>query len=138
MTGIRIIDLTKEEEWNRVLAQFQQHDVYFTPGYVKAFQVNGDGEPLLLYYPGERMQAMNIVMKRPVPVLTVERPEDEELKGYSDFVTPYSYGGFLLQGDTSEAEKEALAHAYRDLCRDHKIVAEFNRYQPLIDSIRDM
>ncbi|MGN1159573.1 MAG: lipid II:glycine glycyltransferase FemX [Lachnospiraceae bacterium] len=138
MTGIRIIDLTKEEEWNRVLAQFPQHDVYFTPGYVKAFQVNGDGEPLLLYYPGERMQAMNIVMKRPVPVLTVERPEDEELKGYSDFVTPYGYGGFLLQGDTSEAEKEALAHAYRDFCRDHKIVAEFNRYHPVIDNAHDM
>lgn len=138
MAGIKVIDLAMEEEWNRIVAQFEQHDVYFTPGYVKAFALNGDGEPLLLYYNGKQMQAMNIVMRRPVPVLSTERIEDEALREYYDFVTPYGYGGFLLKGDTSQAEKEALAHAYRDFCRDHKIVAEFNRYHPVIDNAHQM
>lgn len=138
MAGIRIIDLAKEDEWNRIVTQFERHDVYFTPGYVKAFWRNGDGEPLLLYYNGANMQAVNIVMKRPVPVLRIEKAEDEALKECCDFVTPYGYGGFLLQGDTSEEEKQALAHAYRDFCRDHKIVAEFNRYHPVINNAHDM
>ncbi len=138
MAGIKVIDLTMEEEWNRVIGGFAQHDVYFTPGYVKAFRVNGDGEPLLLYYNGKHMQAMNIVMKRPVPVVRTEQAEDEALKTYFDFVTPYGYGGFLLKGDTCEAEKEALAHAYRDFCRDHKIVAEFNRYHPVLGNAHQM
>lgn len=138
MAGIRIIDLAHEEEWNRLVLQFPQHDVYFTPGYVKAFEKNGDGKPLLLYYNGENMQALNIVMKRPVPVLRTENPADEALREYFDFTTPYGYGGFLLKGDTGKAEKEALSHAYRDFCRDHKIVAEFNRYHPVIDNAHDM
>lgn len=138
MAGIQVIGLDNEEKWNRILEQFLQHDVYFTPGYVKAFARNGDGEPLLLYYPGERLQAVNIVMRRPVPVLRTVTPEDEALREYADFVTPYGYGGFLLRGDTSETEKEALAHAYRDFCRDHRIVAEFNRYHPVIGNAHDM
>ncbi len=138
MAGIRIVGLTKEDEWNQILGQFPQHDVYFTPGYVRGFEKNGDGEPLLLYYPGGRMQAVNIVMLRPVPVLCVKEPEDEALKEYFDFVTPYGYGGFLLRGDASGEEKQALAHAYRDFCRDHKIVAEFNRYHPVIGNAHDM
>lgn len=138
MAGIRIIDLAHEDEWNRIITQFTQHDVYVTPGYVRAFQKNGDGEPLLLYYNEKKMQAVNIVMRRPVPVLRTLTPEDEALREYFDFVTPYGYGGFLLRGDTSKEEKEALAHAYRDFCRDQKIVAEFNRYHPVIGNAHDM
>ena len=138
MAGIRVVDLEQEEEWNRIIAQFPQHDVYFMPEYVKAFRHNGDGEPLLLFYNGNDMQAVNVVMKRPVPVLRSLSPEDEALKERYDFVTPYGYGGFLLKGDISESGKEALAHAYRDFCRDHKIVAEFNRYHPVIGNAHDM
>lgn len=138
MAGIKVIDLEHEEEWNRVIAQFPQHDVYFTAEYVKAFERNGDGEPLLLFYNGENMQAVNVVMKRPVPVRQIRDEADEALKACYDFVTPYGYGGFLLRGDACEEEKQALAHAYRDFCRDHRIVAEFNRYHPVIGNAHDM
>lgn len=33
-------------------------------GYVKAFQIHGDGEPLLFHYEDERTRGMNVVMKR--------------------------------------------------------------------------
>ncbi|MDE7238623.1 MAG: GNAT family N-acetyltransferase [Lachnospiraceae bacterium] len=138
MEGIRIIYLAHEDEWTRVIGQFAKHDVYFTPGYVKAFWRNGDGEPFLLYYAGKKLKAANVVMKRPVPVRQTKGAADEALKDCYDFVTPYGYGGFLLQGDTSEEEKQALAHAYRDFCRDHHIVAEFNRYHPVIGNAHDM
>lgn len=134
MAGIQVIGIAQQSEWEQCIAKFPRHDVYFTPGYVKAFWENGDGAPLLLYYEGEAMQAMNIVMKRPVPVLQKESAEDEALSKYCDFVTPYGYGGFLLKGDTCQAEKEKLARIYLDFCRDHKVVAEFNRYHPVIDN----
>ncbi len=138
MAGIRVIGLEQEEEWLRIIAQFEQHDVYYTPGYVRAFERNGDGEPLLLFYNGKRMQAVNVVMRRPVPVLRTLTPDDEALKAYFDLVTPYGYGGFLLKGDTSAEEKQTLAHAYRDFCRDHHIAAEFNRYHPVIGNAHEM
>lgn len=138
MAGIQVIKITQETEWNQCIAQFPQHDVYFTPGYVKAFQINGDGEPVLLFYHGKDMQAMNIVMKRPVPVARMQRAEDEALSEYCDLVTPYGYGGFLLKGDTGREQKEKLAHAYLDFCRDHKVVAEFNRYHPVIDNAHEL
>ena len=84
MAGIRVIGLEQEEEWLRIIAQFEQHDVYYTPGYVRAFERNGDGEPLLLFYNGKRMQAVNVVMRRPVPVLRTLTPDDEALKAYFD------------------------------------------------------
>ncbi len=138
MAGIQAISITQEEEWNRCIAQFPQHDVYFTPGYVKAFQICGDGEPVLLFYDGETMQAMNLVMKRPVPVLRTESANDQAISEYCDFVTPYGYGGFLLKGDICQEEKKRLAHAYLDFCREHKVVAEFNRYHPVIGNAHDL
>ena len=79
MTGIQAIRVTQEEEWNQCIARFPRHDVYFTPGYVKGFQICGDGEPLLLYYDGENLKAMNIVLKRSVPVLKKECGEVDAL-----------------------------------------------------------
>lgn len=138
MAGIKEITLEQKEEWNQVLNQFPQHDAYYTPGYVKGFELNGDGQPILLYYNGKNLKGMLVVMKRPVPVVQRETPEDALLEEYYDYATPYGYGGWLLQGDQSDAEKEALVHAYRDYCRDHRIVAEFDRFHPVLRNAHEL
>ena len=37
-------------KWDDIVKSFPNYDVYYLSGYVKAFQVHGDGEALLLYY----------------------------------------------------------------------------------------
>lgn len=112
--------------------EFEKCDVYFLPEYVKAFAENGDGEPMLIHYISEKLQAINIVMKRPVPLPEHLEENEEELREYVDFATPYGYGGFVLQGDCNENEIQMLVKNYHDFCRDRKVVAEFARFHPII------
>ena len=97
---IQAVSIDEKEEWNRILSFFPQADVYFTREYVNAFVLNGDGEAILLYYPGEDIQGMNVVLKRPCPVPETAGGEDAELRSYYDLVTPYGYGGFLISTGT--------------------------------------
>jgi len=50
MNYLETITIKEKERWNEIVSSFKQHDVYYLNGYVKAFQIHGDGEPLLYYY----------------------------------------------------------------------------------------
>lgn len=127
---MRVYTLNAQEQWEVCMEQFARCDVYYLPGYAKAFALNGDGEPLLFYYEAEDRRAANVVMKRPVPVLRTLSEADEALKEYCDFVTPYGYGGFLLEGDWQESHKRELFKVYEAYLQKEKAVAEFVRFHP--------
>ncbi|MBQ0043350.1 MAG: GNAT family N-acetyltransferase [Lachnospiraceae bacterium] len=167
MNQIEEILLQNADRWNQILANFPQADVYFTREYVKAFAQNGDGEARLLYYPGDDIQAMNIVMRRPVPIPDNAKDANGDLTSYYDYVTPYGYGGFLISsglkdekpgrslnkifrfgnsndyvypmeyGDI-EAAKKKLADEYRQFCVNNRIVCEFNRYHTVIGNAHEL
>ena len=84
---LTVYDLTQNEEWDRIVRTFEKYDVYYLSGYTKAFQINGDGEPLLFFYKDENLRGINVVMKRDIS----DVPEfgDKIEKGkYYDLVTP--------------------------------------------------
>ncbi|MFR1127250.1 MAG: hypothetical protein ACLSFC_00560 [Enterocloster bolteae] len=56
------------EEWDRIVCSFEDYDVYFMCGYVKAFKQHGDGEPMLFYYESKNssLRGINVVMKRDI------------------------------------------------------------------------
>lgn len=47
---IEIYNLSKAKEWDEIVKTFADYDVYYLSGYVRAFEIHGDGEPQLLYY----------------------------------------------------------------------------------------
>ena len=47
---IQIFDMTQRKEWDEVVRSFAEYDVYYLSGYVRTFEIHGDGEPQLLYY----------------------------------------------------------------------------------------
>ena len=120
------------EEWDRIVCSFEDYDVYFMCGYVKAFKQHGDGEPMLFYYESKNssLRGINVVMKRDIA-------NDERFRGkfaadkWFDFVTPYGYGGWLLEG---EGDRLELFRAYDAWCRQHNIVSEFVRYHPVLEN----
>ncbi len=126
----QIYTLEQAEEWEQRITSFLVWDAYYLPGYAKAFAVNGDGEPLLFCYEKDGKKAANVVMKRPVPVKRKLEEADQTLEEYCDFVTPYGYGGFLLDGDWTEEDKKELYEAYESYLREEKAVAEFVRFHP--------
>lgn len=125
--SIELYDLTNESVWNDIVKGFTRYDVYYLSGYVKAFQIHGDGEPLLLYYKAERIKAIYVFMKRKT-----------EIDGFYDSITPYGYGGVLFEGDTSDMQLQAFWKAYVEKMKDERIVDSFIRYHPLLANAKQM
>lgn len=125
-----MISIDQAEQWDAIVKTFVEYDVYYLSGYVKAFQLHGDGEPLLFYYEEEALRGINVVMKRDIakdPHFADTLPENT----YFDFATPYGYGGWLLEGD---GDPSPLFTAYESWCQKNRIVSEFVRFHPVLEN----
>lgn len=126
---LRIITSEQSELWDAVVRSFKKHDVYWLNGYVKAFQLHGDGNPLLFHYDDGKIRGINVVMKRDVAddphfIGKIERGR------YFDFATPYGYGGWIIEG-------EDTAGLFEDYARWNKkngIISEFVRFHPMLQN----
>lgn len=118
---IEICDITRADVWDGIVKAFARYDVYYLSGYVKAFQIHGDGEPQLLYYEAVGFKAIYVYMKRKTAI-----------EGYYDSVTPYGYGGVLFEGDTSEENLHSFWSAYVEKMNEECIIDNFVRYHPIL------
>ena len=125
-----VYTIEQSQQWDNVVRNFENHDVYYLSGYVKAFQLHGDGEPLLFYYDDEMIKGINVVMKRDIAEESYFSDKIDRGTFY-DFITPYGYGGWLIEGDGA---KDSLFLTYEKWCRDHNIVSEFVRYHPVLNN----
>ena len=127
MNKLKIYSLDQAGEWDSIVRSFKEYDVYWMSGYVKAFFIHGDGEPLLFYYNDGKTHGISVVMKR--DIANDEKFEDKLPKGqYFDFSTPYGYGGWLIEGyDSAE-----LFRTYEQWIRKNGIISEFVRFHPMI------
>jgi hypothetical protein len=119
----RIIEFQDKILWNSIVKSFQHYEVYYLHGYVSAFRVHGDGEPLLIYYNNNGCRAINVVMVRDlgdIPHLNLPKGE------LFDLVTPYGYGGFLVEGELPDS----FVGEYQTFCLDNKYLTEFTRMAP--------
>lgn len=125
--ALTVYNLEQSEQWDVIVRSFKDYDIYWLSGYVKAFQLHGDGEPLLFYYDGANTRGINVVMKRDVAM-------DERFKGkieegrFCDFATPYGYGGWIIEGE--DADK--LFDEYGKWTKKNGIISEFVRFHPMI------
>ena len=127
-----VYTIQQAEAWDALVRGFSNYDVYYLSGYVKAFRLHGDGEPLLFYGEADGVRGINVVMKRDIaadPHFAGSLPADT----YFDFATPYGYGGWLLEG---EGDPAPIFETYREWCKEHGIVSEFVRFS-LFSSSRE-
>ena len=113
--------MSQAKEWDELVSSFANYDVYYLSGYVKAFQIHGDGEPQLFYYNENGLRGIYVYMKRKTAI-----------EGVYDSITPYGYGGFLLEGDESEENIKSLWKAYVEKMKSENIVDNFVRYHPVL------
>lgn len=126
---LAVYTLEQFEQWDRVVRSFAQYDTYYLSGYVKAFALHGDGEPLLFHYEKNGTRGINVVMKRDVardPHFAGKLEENT----YFDFSTPYGYGGWIIEG----ADSESLFAAYEAWCSRNGIISEFVRFHPVLEN----
>ena len=124
---ISVYNINQSKTWDSIVMGFTHYDVYFLSGYVKAFQIHGDGEPQLLFYETEGLKAIYVYMKRKTA-----------MEGYYDSVTPYGYGGVLFEGDTSEGHLQAFWKTYVEKMKEEGIVDNFVRYHPVLANAEPM
>lgn len=127
---LSIFTLEQSEQWDAVVHSFANYDIYYLSGYVKAFKLHGDGEPLLIYYDTKDAKGINVVMKRDISKDARFAGKIEE-NTWFDFVTPYGYGGWLIEG---VGDKEALFETYEEWCQENNVVSEFVRYHPVLEN----
>lgn len=126
---LTIYTIEQAEQWDAVVKSFADYDTYWLCGYVKAFQLHGDGEPLLISIESPSARGINVVMKR--DVAKDERFADKIPEGvYFDFATPYGYGGWIIEGNNSEE----LFSEYTKWLTDNKIISEFVRFHPMLQN----
>lgn len=129
---IKVLGIENSIDWDRIVRSFSNYDIYWQSGYVKAFQIHGDGEPQLIYYEDSvsSIRAINVVMKRDIA-------EDKHYRGilqsgiYYDYSTPYGYGGWLIENPQNECIK-GIFDEYEHYCLKENIVSEFVRFHPLV------
>lgn len=118
---IQIFDISQSKEWDNVVRSFSEYDIYYLSGYVKAFQIHGDGDPQLFYYEQDGLRAIYVYMKRKTAV-----------EGWYDSITPYGYGGVLFEGEATESNLEAFWDAYVQKMKEESILCNFVRYHPVL------
>lgn len=124
---ITMYTLEQSEQWDSIVHSFEKYDAYWLSGYVRAFKIHGDGEPLLFHYEKGDTRGINVVMKRDVE-------KDEYFKGkidenqYFDLATPYGYGGWIIEGE----DFDCLFRDYETWMNQNGIVSEFVRFHPMI------
>ena len=118
---IELFSVEDNNRWDNIVKSFSNYDVYYLSGYVKAFQIHGDGEPYLLYYEDKGLKAIYVYMRRPTAI-----------EGVYDSVTPYGYGGVLFEGDTCEANLQAFWKEYLATMEMEHIADNFVRYHPVL------
>lgn len=125
---LKVCGYGQYQEWDAIVRSFSNCDVYWLSGYARAFQLHGDGEPMLFYYEDTGVRGINVVMKRDVAKdlhFAGKLPEGQ----YFDFSTPYGYGGWLIEG---EGDTAGLFSAYEKWCVKHRIISEFVRFHPVL------
>ena len=125
--ALTVFTLDQSEQWDAVVRSFKEYDVYWLSGYVKAFKIHGDGDPLLFYYEGSAARGINVVMKRDVAKNEIFKGKIEEGK-FFDFSTPYGYGGWLIERENTEE----LFKAYENWLLKNEIISEFVRFHPMV------
>lgn len=105
------------------------HDIYFTEEYGQAsVRLEESGRLETFKYEGEEGRVRNMFIKRPLP-----ESLDPEHRLF-DIVTPYGYGGPLMEEVTGDpvALAKAYDEAFSEYCRQESIVCEFVRFHPMV------
>jgi hypothetical protein len=124
MKHITEIHIYDSEKCDEIVRSFLNYDVFYLSGYVKAFIMQGSGEPILICYENGNDRAINVVFRRDISKDRCFTGKLEENK-YFDLTTPYGYGGFW--GDV--VDTDTLVEEFDRYCISCGYICEFVRFE---------
>lgn len=107
-------------------------DLYFDDNYGKLYEKVENGKYIKFEIETENGKISNRFLLREIP----EKIEDVQ---YNDIVTPYGYGGPIIENLTGNKEEllKEYEEKFESYCRENNIVSEFIRFHPLVKNYED-
>lgn len=108
-------------------------DIYFDKNYGKLYEKIENGKAEIFEYEDENGKISNQFILREI---------SEKIDGiqYFDIITPYGYGGPILEKYRKEKKAELIDKYYKNFksyCDSKKIVSEFIRFHPILENAQD-
>lgn len=111
-------------------ANREKLDIYFDPNYAKLYEKVEDGRVERFVLETENGRISNLFLLREIP----EKLDEVQ---YKDIVSPYGYGGPIIEYCKEDKKNELLKeyeNAFYKYCADNHIVSEFVRFHPIINN----
>lgn len=107
-------------------------DLYFDKNYGKLYEKAEKGKAKIFKFENELGKITNQFLIR-------EIPEKVDGKIYYDIVTPYGYGGPVIEKISGEKQKliDEFQKSFSNYCIQNNIVSEFVRFHPIIKNYED-
>ena len=131
MNYIRLYSTKDKSTWDKIVLSFTDYDAFWLSGYAKSFEIHGDGKACLLYYEKNGLRAIYVYMKKDLADIDIFS-NDIQKEMYFDIKTPYGYGGFLFDGETSDSNLKEFKNSYITFMKQNNIISNFVRYHPVI------
>lgn len=109
--------------WDALLKSFKEADIYYSYDYGNLFAKEETGELLAAYYEDDLSKVFYPFIKR-----NVEWNEEKIF----DIVSPYGYGGLLLEGSCNSIEP--FYRYFGNFCRENNIITETIRFHPITNN----
>lgn len=122
-------DRVQAARWDALVSGSSFPDIYYRPGYVRAYEVEGHGRAVALHLATPGAGFLFPALLRPLSGLSFFPHASGE-----DAITAYGYGGILSldsRRPTTEELRAAL-DAVHDWCKRHRIVSWLFRLHPLL------
>ena len=107
-------------------------DLYFDENYGKLYEKIENGKAEIFEYKDENGKITNQFLIRKIP-------DKIEGKEYFDIVTPYGYGGSIIENLIGDKEKllQRYQEEFSKYCLENNIVSEFVRFHPIVKNYED-
>ena len=107
-------------------------DLYFDENYGKLYEKIENGKAEIFEYKDENGKITNQFLIRKIP---------DKIAGneYFDIVTPYGYGGSIIENLIGDKEKllQRYQEEFSKYCLENNIVSEFVRFHPIVKNYED-
>lgn len=117
-TILKILGL--DDCWDNYIKRFMKLDIYYTREYTMLFSEIQGGSPQAAYFENKAGRVFYPFIKRKIHLRD----------GYFDIITPYGYGGPILEGE--QVVLNDFYKLFKDYCIENNIISETVGLHPLL------
>ncbi|NRD76323.1 GNAT family N-acetyltransferase [Bacillus sp. BRMEA1] len=118
--------LGPDDNWNLYIKRFSHLDIYYSREYLQLFAKEQHGISEAIYYENDDGKVFYPYIKREIQIK----------EGYFDTITPYGYGGPVLEG--KQTVMKEFYDCFKAYCLKQNIITETVCLHPLLNNVNDI